>query len=64
MGLPSWWPARIDQLWGLGQGRGSRLQSRAEGSHTTRILLDILSALGAADGGAAQVSIESHKETS
>lgn len=51
----------------VGSGPGQREQATEEGPRTAippGYWLDILSALGAADGGTAQVSIESCKETS
>lgn len=51
----------------MGSGPGQREQATEQGLRAAippGYLLDILAALGAADGGAAQVSIESRKETS
>lgn len=51
----------------VGSGPGQREQATEEGPRAAippGYWLDILSALGAADGGTAQVSIESCKETS
>lgn len=51
----------------VGSGPGQREQATEEGLRAAippGYWLDILSALGAADGGTAQVSIESCKETS
>lgn len=51
----------------VGSGPGQREQATEQGLRAAippGYLLDILAALGAADGGAAQVSIESRKETS
>lgn len=51
----------------VGSGPGQREQATEEGRRAAippGYWLDILSALGAADGGTAQVSIESCKETS